>query len=565
MSCQQDRPGDLQLTIASVPKPFTGTTAVQQRNAIQSWSKLPCRANLILMGGEKGVGDIAREVGARCIDEIDRNEFGTPLLSSIYHRLHENQQSSILCFVNADIILLPNIVNGIVEAQKRFDQFLMIARRRNIELNEPIRFEDGWDESLRNRVLKEGELFTHFGIDIFVFTSNLFKRVPPFAIGRSYWDNWLVSEARRLQAPVIDATKDWCVVHQNHEYTNFSSMDDIRRSPQGKRNFYLSGDSLIRVAGTFDATHLLAGNEITPAETKTVTVIIPHVGSRDSVRSCLQALTYQTYPRTFIEAIVVANDEMTDLTGFESEFPFVRTCRELRKGPAAARNKGAACATGEVLAFLDSDCRPTAGWLAAGVKALPGDGQKVLIAGNITRSYGRSGQRNYVQAFDSVTYLQQERYVTACAACVAANVFVKRSDFWSIGPFDESYGEASGEDWEWSTRATGNGYSIRFLADASVVHPALANQRTLRRKVERIGRGNALSYLKAVNDPGCRTNPDHVKLPGFKELLKRLRRLWREPRLSRFERTFALLLQVRAWVWERRAWRSSAAVKEARK
>jgi len=507
------------------------------------------------MGGEAGVHDIATEVGAHCVDGIARDEFGTPLLSSVYERLQNLVRSSVVCFVNADIILLPNIILGIQQVHRQFSEFLIIARRRNIEVDDTIQFDIGWEDKLQIRALGSGELFTPLGIDIFVFTANLFRQPPPFAIGRSYWDNWLVSEARRLGKPVVDATADWCVIHQNHEYSNFRSMDEIRSSPQGRRNFYLSGDSHIRIAGTFDATHLLVSNEIRASDTPKVSVIVPHAGGRDSVRSCLQALTYQNYPRTFIEAIVIANDESTDLTGFESDFPFVRTCREFRKGPAAARNKGAACATGDVLAFLDSDCRPTAGWLSAGVSALPRDAGKSLVAGDITRSYGRSGKRNFVQAYDSVTYLQQERYVESCAACVAANLFVRRCDFWQIGPFDESYGEASGEDWEWSRRAVAGGYSINFVREASVVHPTLTSLRLLRRKVERIARGNALSFLKSVHNPGCPINPDHVKLPTFTDLLKRLRRLWRDPRLSPSERPFALFLQVRTWAWERRAWR----------
>ena len=49
-------------------------------------------------------------------------------------------------------------------------------------------------------------------------------------------------------------------------------------------------------------------------------------------------------------------------------------------GPARARNAGAERASGERLAFLDSDCEPTPGWLAAGIgrprrrRARPGRG-----------------------------------------------------------------------------------------------------------------------------------------------------------------------------------------------
>ena len=39
--------------------------------------------------------------------------------------------------------------------------------------------------------------------------------------------------------------------------------------------------------------------------------------------------------------------------------------RQHHAGPAAARNKGATCASGEFLAFTDDDCQPDPHWLTA--------------------------------------------------------------------------------------------------------------------------------------------------------------------------------------------------------
>jgi hypothetical protein len=44
--------------------------------------------------------------------------------------------------------------------------------------------------------------------------------MPPLAIGRFWWDNWLLWKARSLGAPVLDATTVVTAIHQNHDYSH---------------------------------------------------------------------------------------------------------------------------------------------------------------------------------------------------------------------------------------------------------------------------------------------------------------------------------------------------------
>lgn len=53
----------LNLTIFAVPKPFRGQIGIIQRNAIQSWTKLKLRPEIILLGNDEGTQEIAREFG----------------------------------------------------------------------------------------------------------------------------------------------------------------------------------------------------------------------------------------------------------------------------------------------------------------------------------------------------------------------------------------------------------------------------------------------------------------------------------------------------------------------
>src|SRR6186713_1394705 len=100
------------LTLFSAPKPFDDPhIATIQHNAIKSWTLLP-DIEVILLGEEAGLAEAARELGVKHISTVERNENGTPLISSMFHLARENSNSHLLCIINADIILMPNFVEA---------------------------------------------------------------------------------------------------------------------------------------------------------------------------------------------------------------------------------------------------------------------------------------------------------------------------------------------------------------------------------------------------------------------------------------------------------------------
>src|SRR5712691_9090902 len=94
------------LTIFALPKRFRGHFGVIQRNAISQWARLRPRPEILLFGNEEGTGEIALELGVRHIPEMKCNEYGTPLLSDLFAKAHALASHDILCYVNADIMLL---------------------------------------------------------------------------------------------------------------------------------------------------------------------------------------------------------------------------------------------------------------------------------------------------------------------------------------------------------------------------------------------------------------------------------------------------------------------------
>ena len=76
--------GEVELSLFTTAKPFLGHPGIIQRNALASWSLLRPRPEILLLGDEEGYGEAARESGAERIPELERNEFGTPLVSGLF-------------------------------------------------------------------------------------------------------------------------------------------------------------------------------------------------------------------------------------------------------------------------------------------------------------------------------------------------------------------------------------------------------------------------------------------------------------------------------------------------
>jgi hypothetical protein len=231
-----------ELTVFTAPKPFEDAQIARiQRNALRSWRSLGRTVEVVLLGDEPGTQEAAVELGLRHLPQVERNIHGTPLVSDLFAQAARASDSPLLAYVNADILLLSDFLRACRVAAQQFHDFLLVGQRWDLEMREELAFRFGWEDQLRSDLRSRGALHSQAGSDFFVYPRACFSSVPPFAIGRAGWDNWMIYQARAQGWPVIDVTGEVQVVHQSHDYGHLPGGRIHYRLPESQENIRLGG------------------------------------------------------------------------------------------------------------------------------------------------------------------------------------------------------------------------------------------------------------------------------------------------------------------------------------
>jgi len=243
------------ITIFTTTKPFIGCFGIIQHNALASWARLRPKPHIILFGCEAGAGKVADDIGATHIPYVDCNEQGTPLISDMFKRAEEMSPYDVVCYVNADIILLNDFMRAVEIVLAEKDRFLMVGRRWDVDIHHQINFLHGWEKTLCSHVLANGKLHGHYGIDYFCFSKGIWGELPPFAVGRPAYDNWLLFRARKSGVTVVDATTAVMAIHQNHDYSHVRGGEKyVFKGREAQDNKMLTGGNE-KCFHLYDATH----------------------------------------------------------------------------------------------------------------------------------------------------------------------------------------------------------------------------------------------------------------------------------------------------------------------
>ena len=223
------------LTLFTIPKGFGDPhVSLIQRNALASWRALGPEVEVLLIGDDPGVAEAAAEFGAAHIADVATNEFGTPLLDFAFAQAATRGSGEVLCYVNADIVLLDDFVPAVRRLPR--EPHLGIGRRWDCDVTEILDFSDG-GASLRSWARREGTLDLGRGSDYFVFDADTDFALPPFAVGRPGWDNWMIGRTLELGFPLVDMTPSVTAIHQNHDYRHVAGSPSTNwEGPEAQRN-----------------------------------------------------------------------------------------------------------------------------------------------------------------------------------------------------------------------------------------------------------------------------------------------------------------------------------------
>ena len=231
-------------TIFTTPKPFRGHIEDIQWNALKSWTLLEPRPQILLLGDEFGADAAARELNLQHLPKLRRNPYGTPFLSDLIRQAEAHAQFNKLMLANADILFLPSLVRSL--APISLPRCLITGRRTNFDVSGKEEFSPGWDRKLEERVRQGGVPAGPTALDYFIFDRGLLGRIPDFAYGRVYWDNWILYRARAQGASLVDASQEILAIHQNHDYAHVTadgSSQSVWSGPEAfaNRRLVLSG------------------------------------------------------------------------------------------------------------------------------------------------------------------------------------------------------------------------------------------------------------------------------------------------------------------------------------
>jgi glycosyltransferase involved in cell wall biosynthesis len=218
-----------------------------------------------------------------------------------------------------------------------------------------------------------------------------------------------------------------------------------------------------------------------------VSVIIPTLNRCGHLRRTLDALCRQTYSLSRIEVLVVADgctDDTLDMLG-RYEAPFLlRTIAQSQLGPAEARNRGAARASGDLLIFLDDDIEAMPSLIEAHVKTheqRPGHVVIGYLPPSLTLPNSLLGidlRRWWEWTFQMMRH-PGHRYTYR--DLLTGNFSIESRLFRKIGGFDSAF--LCHEDYELGMRLIKAGIPLIFIEEAAGYHHETVNlARSFQRK-----------------------------------------------------------------------------------
>ncbi|MBW2504475.1 MAG: mycofactocin biosynthesis glycosyltransferase MftF [Deltaproteobacteria bacterium] len=203
----------------------------------------------------------------------------------------------------------------------------------------------------------------------------------------------------------------------------------------------------------------------------TVSIIIPVKDRAEDLRNCLNSLHKLSYPQDHLDIIVVDDGSKDETPEVAKELGArLLSSGAVGGGPALARNTGARAATGEILAFIDSDCTASEEWLNELLPVFV-EKQVAAVGGWVDGMHKDTALDCYEAVMSSLNLGTRELsgeagddtfYLPSC------NLLVRKDAFLAAGCFRTEL--QVGEDVDLTWRLRDAGWKIVYLPRGKVFH-----------------------------------------------------------------------------------------------
>jgi GT2 family glycosyltransferase len=220
--------------------------------------------------------------------------------------------------------------------------------------------------------------------------------------------------------------------------------------------------------------------------TPRVSVVVCTYNGGRTLEQCLRSLERLHYPE--FEVIVVDDGSADNTREVLCRFPHIKVIHQTNEGLSAARNRGLQAASGEIVAYTDSDCFADHDWLTLLVAQLEKSGAAAVGGPNLTPDDGwlaacvasAPGQPTHVLESDQVA-----EHIPGC------NMAFRKGALAAVNGFDPLYRRA-GDDVDVCWRLQQAGQWITFAPGAFVWHHRRQGPRSYLRQQAGYGEAEAL-------------------------------------------------------------------------
>jgi hypothetical protein len=230
-----------EITFISAPRPNLKPEAYNRvKLAISSWLSISPRSNVLLFVNRTSFKVLAEELerlhgpgrlmyGA----PIKQDMADTPYIDDLFRQGIQRSPSTYVCFINADILIS---AHWFARVQQVFHlmvdrPILVIGQRVDFDLD-PARLHNfSFTRSLLHKIdilVNSSRHVKHSpdGIDSFTFRTDYLPfepgLIPPFLMGRYWWDNWIVGYANTV-CDTITFLSTPPIYHINHKPHKFDT------------------------------------------------------------------------------------------------------------------------------------------------------------------------------------------------------------------------------------------------------------------------------------------------------------------------------------------------------